>query len=153
VAKVNSLVDWPIIQELYEASQTGVRIDLLVRGTCCLRPGVTGLSDRIRVVSIIDRFLEHARIYYFENGSTPEYYLASADWMPRNLDHRVETAFPVLDPRLQAQVLESLEVQLLDTMKARLLRPDGTSIRVRPDGEVGVRSQDRIYELIGARRD
>jgi polyphosphate kinase len=153
VAKVNSLVDWPIIQELYEASQAGVRIDLLVRGTCCLRPGAPGVSERIKVVSIVDRFLEHARIYYFENGSAPEFYLASADWMPRNLDHRVEVAFPILDPRLQAEVREILDVQLADTVKARLLRPDGTSVRLRPDGGVGVRSQDRIYELIGARRD
>jgi polyphosphate kinase len=153
VAKVNSLVDWPIIQELYEASQAGVRIDLLVRGTCCLRPGVPGMSERIRVVSIVDRFLEHARIYYFENGDTPEYYLASADWMPRNLDHRVEVAFPILDPRLQTEVREILDVQLADRLKARLLRPDGTSIRLRPDSGPGVRSQERIYELIGARRD
>jgi polyphosphate kinase len=155
VAKVNSLVDWPIIQELYEASQSGVRIDLLVRGTCCLRPGVPGLSERIKVVSIVDRFLEHARIYYFENGSAPEYYLASADWMPRNLDHRVETAFPILDPELQAEIREVLEVQLQDTAKARLLQPDGTSVRARPTGGIGdgLRSQDRIYELIGARRD
>jgi polyphosphate kinase len=153
VAKVNSLVDWPIIQELYEASQAGVRIDLLVRGTCCLRPGVPGVSERIKVVSIIDRFLEHARIYYFENGGAAEYYLASADWMPRNLDHRVEVAFPILDPRLQAEVREVMDVQLADTVKARLLRPDGTSVRLHPDGGIGVRSQDRIYELIGAHRD
>ena len=129
VAKVNSLVDWPIIQELYEASQAGVQIDLIVRGTCCLRPGVPGLSERIRVVSIIDRFLEHARVYWFENGGAAEYYLASADWMPRNLDHRVEIAFPILDPRLQDEVRQILEIQLTDSAKARLLQPDGTSIR------------------------
>src|SRR5262245_26823871 len=154
VAKVNSLVDWPIIEELYEASQAGVRIDLLVRGTCCLRPGVPGLSERIRVVSIIDRFLEHARVYCFENGGAPEYYLASADWMPRNLDHRVEIAFPILDPKLQGEVREMLDVQLRDTTKARLLQPDGTSTRVRVvAGAEPLRSQERLYELIGARRD
>jgi polyphosphate kinase len=152
VAKVNSLVDWPIIQELYAASRAGVRIDLIVRGTCCLRPGVPGLSEGIRVVSIIDRFLEHARIYCFENGGAVEYYLASADWMPRNLDHRVETAFPLLDPRLQAEVREILEVQLADTVKARLLQPDGSSVRARPEGGGALRSQERLYELIAGRR-
>jgi polyphosphate kinase len=152
VVKVNSLVDWPLIQELYAASQAGVEIDLIVRGTCCLRPGVPGLSERIRVVSIVDRFLEHARIYRFENGGAPEYYLASADWMPRNLDHRVEIAFPILDPRLQAEVREILEVQLQDTVKARLLQPDGTSIRARAVGSAPLRSQERLYELIGSRR-
>jgi polyphosphate kinase len=154
VAKVNSLVDWPIIQELYEASQAGVRIDLIVRGTCCLRPGVPGMSDNIRVVSIIDRFLEHARVYFFENGGQSECYLASADWMPRNLDHRVEIAFPILDPKLQTEVREILDVQLRDTTKARLLQPDGTSIRARAvAGAEPLRSQERLYELIGARRD
>jgi polyphosphate kinase len=154
VAKVNSLVDWPIIQELYEASQAGVKIDLIVRGTCCLRPGVPGMSENIRVVSIIDRFLEHARIYSFENSGESEYYLASADWMPRNLDHRVEIAFPILDPKLQAEIREILDVQLRDTTKARLLQPDGTSIRARAvAGTEPLRSQERLYELIGARRD
>jgi polyphosphate kinase len=152
VAKVNSLVDWPIIQELYDASQAGVQVDLIVRGTCCLRPGVPGLSERIRVVSIIDRFLEHARIYCFENGGATEYYLSSADWMPRNLDHRVEVAFPILDPRLQAEIRQMLDLQLADTAKARLLRPDGTSVRARPEAGAGLRSQERLYELIGARR-
>jgi polyphosphate kinase len=153
VAKVNSLVDWPIIQELYEASQAGVQVDLIVRGTCCLRPGVPGLSERIRVVSIIDRFLEHARVYWFENGGAAEYYLASADWMPRNLDHRVEIAFPILDPRLQEEVRQILEIQLADSAKARLLQPDGTSVRVRAPGGAPIRSQERIYELIGSYRD
>jgi polyphosphate kinase len=153
VAKVNSLVDWPIIQELYEASQAGVQVDLIVRGTCCLRPGVPGLSERIRVVSIIDRFLEHARVYWFENGGAAEYYLASADWMPRNLDHRVEIAFPILDPRLQEEVRQILEIQLADSAKAHLLQPDGTSVRVRAPGGAPIRSQERIYELIGSYRD
>ena len=152
VAKVNSLVDWPIIQELYDASQAGVQIDLIVRGTCCLRPGVPGMSERIRVVSIIDRFLEHARVYCFENGGATEYYLASADWMPRNLDHRVETAFPILDPRLQAEIRQMLDVQLADTAKAHLLQPDGTSVRARPDGSAALRSQERLYELIPGHR-
>jgi polyphosphate kinase len=152
VAKVNSLVDWPIIQELYEASQAGVEIDLIVRGTCCLRPGVPGMSERIRVLSIVDRFLEHARVYCFENGGATEYYLASADWMPRNLDHRVETAFPILDPRLQAEIRQMLEVQLADTAKTRVLQPDGTSVRMRPESGAGLRSQERIYELIGGPR-
>jgi polyphosphate kinase len=154
VAKVNSLVDWPIIQELYDASRAGVRIDLIVRGTCCLRPGVPGMSENIRVVSIIDRFLEHARVYCFENAGQPEYYLASADWMPRNLDHRVEIAFPILDPKLQTEVREILDIQLRDTAKARLLQPDGASIRARAAaGEKPLRSQERLYEVIGARRD
>jgi polyphosphate kinase len=110
---------------------------------------VPGLSDRIRVVSIIDRFLEHARIYFFENGGAPEYYLASADWMPRNLDHRVEIAFPILDPRLQAQVREALDVQLMDSVKARLLQPDGSTVRTEGRGPGAIRSQERIYQLIG----
>ena len=102
IAKLNNLVDRRLIEELYAASEAGVPIDLIVRGICCLRPEVPGLSENIRVVSIVDRYLEHARIFYFENAGSPEYLLASADWMPRNLDRRVEIAFPVLDPRLAA---------------------------------------------------
>jgi polyphosphate kinase len=97
IAKVNSLIDPAVIEELYLASQAGVQIDLIVRGMCSLRPGMEGLSERIRVVSVIDRYLEHARIFYFHNNGKPEYLLSSADWMQRNFDHRVEIAFPVLD--------------------------------------------------------
>jgi polyphosphate kinase len=151
ISKMNSLVDVRVIEELYAASHAGVEIDLIVRGICCLRPGVPGLSDRIRVLSIVDRYLEHARIFYFENNGEPEYWLSSGDWMPRNLDHRVEVAFPVLEPALQAQLREILDVQLADRVKARRLLPGGTTERIRPDrGEV-IRAQERLYELIVAR--
>jgi polyphosphate kinase len=150
IAKMNGLVDRRLIEELYEASGAGVRIDLIVRGICCLRPEVPGLSDNIRVISIIDRYLEHARVFFFENAGEVEYLLASADWMPRNLDRRVEIAFPVLDPKLQAQVREILEVQLADTVKARRILPDGSSIRVQADGRPPLRSQERLYDLTGA---
>jgi polyphosphate kinase len=147
VAKLNSLVDRRMIEELYAASEAGVRIDLIVRGICCLRPEVPGLSDNIRVISIVDRYLEHARIFHFQNSNAPETLLASADWMPRNLDRRVEIAFPVLDPALQAQVERILEVQLADTVKARRILGDGTSVRVHPAGRPVVRSQEKLYEL------
>jgi polyphosphate kinase len=147
IAKVNSLVHQALIEALYAASQAGVQIDLIVRGICCLRPGVPGLSENIRVISIIDRYLEHARIFYFHNAGEPEYFLASADWMPRNLDRRVEIAFPVLDPRLQAQLQEILDTQLADTAKARVLLPDGSSHRLRNNGALPLRSQERLYEL------
>jgi polyphosphate kinase len=145
IAKVNSLVDPTLIEELYRASGAGVQIDLIIRGICCLRPGVPGLSDRIRAVSIVDRFLEHARIFYFGNHEAPEYLLASADWMPRNLDRRVEIAFPVLDPGLRAQIAAILDVQLGDTVKARLIRSDGTSQRIA--ASPALRSQERLWEL------
>jgi len=110
---------------------------------------VPGLSDRIRAISIVDRYLEHARIFYFENGGAPEYWLASADWMPRNLDHRVEVAFPILDPPLQDRISDILTIQLSDTVKARRILPDGTSERVRADVRPSVRSQERLYEMWG----
>jgi polyphosphate kinase len=148
IAKMNGLVDRALIEELYAASQAGVTVDLIVRGICCLRPGIPGLSDRIRVISIVDRYLEHARAFYFHNHGQAEYWLASADWMPRNLDHRVELAFPVLDPRLQSQIREVLEVQLTDTVKAREIQIDGASTRVGSAGAAAVRSQERLYALV-----
>jgi polyphosphate kinase len=149
IAKMNSLVDRRLIEELYAAGQAGVKIDLILRGICCLRPEVPGLSDNIRAISIIDRYLEHARIFYFENAGSPEYLLASADWMPRNLDRRVEVAFPVLEPALQAQVREILDIQLADTVKARRLLGDGTSVRVRAEGRPPLRSQENLWEVSG----
>jgi len=150
IAKMNGLVDRRLIEELYEASGAGVSIDLIVRGICCLRPQVPGLSDNIRVISIVDRYLEHARIFFFENAGEVEYLLASADWMPRNLDRRVEIAFPVLDPKLQVQVREILDIQLADTVKARRILPDGSSVRVQAEGRPPLRSQERLYDLTGA---
>jgi polyphosphate kinase len=147
IAKMNGLMDEALIEELYAASAAGVEIDLIIRGICCLRPGVPGLSERIRVRSIVDRYLEHARILYFENAGEPEYLLASSDWMPRNLDHRVEIAFPILMAPLQARVREVLDTQLADNVKARIILPDGRSERINAAGMPPVRSQDRLYEL------
>lgn len=126
-----------------------MRIDLIVRGICCLRPGVPGLSENIRVISIVDRYLEHARISYFENAGEGEYLLASADWMPRNLDRRVEIAFPVLEPVLKAQIREILQTQLADTVKARRILADGRSVRLGATGRPALRSQERLYEATG----
>ncbi|MGK2934067.1 MAG: polyphosphate kinase 1 [Gemmatimonadaceae bacterium] len=126
IAKMNALVDEETITALYGASEAGVEIDLIVRGICCLRPGLPGVSERIRVLSIIGRFLEHSRIWYWENGGEPEYYFGSPDWMPRNLDRRVECVAPVEDPRLQPRIKALLETCLADNRQAWELRPDGT---------------------------
>lgn len=145
IAKMNALVDADMINELYAASAAGVPIRLLVRGICSLKPGVPGLSDNISAISIIDRFLEHARVYIFENDGNREYFLSSGDWMTRNLDRRVEVAFPVLDPELQQQVQDIIDLQLADNVKARVLLPDGTNFRRKIEGKP-VRSQEALYE-------
>lgn len=130
IAKINSLLDKNIVQSLYRASQAGVEIDLLVRGICSLRPGVRGISDRIRVRSIVGRFLEHSRIFCFENGGEPEVYIGSADWMPRNLHERVEILFPLKNPFLRDRVRhEILAAYLADNVKARFLQKDGRYLR------------------------
>jgi polyphosphate kinase len=130
IAKMNALLDVNIIQALYRASQAGVEIDLIVRGMCALRPGVRGLSDRIRVRSIVGRFLEHTRIYYFENGGEPEIYTGSADWMSRNLHERVEVLFPIKSPLLRDRVVhEILPAYLADNVKSRFLQSDGRYLR------------------------
>ena len=129
IAKMNALLDKNIIAALYRASQAGVEIDLIVRGMCALRPGIRGVSDRIRVRSIVGRFLEHSRIFYFANGGQEEVYLASADWMPRNLYERVETMFPVRDTMLRERIRhEILDAYLADTMKSRVLKRDGSYV-------------------------
>lgn len=150
IAKMNALVEPDAIEALYAAARAGVRIDLIVRGICCLRPGVPGVSENIRVISIVDKFLEHSRISYFENNGDPEVFLSSADWMPRNFRRRVELMFPIEDPKLKRRVIdEVLGISLADNVKARILRPDGTYERVPPPGpdERAVRSQVEFQRL------
>jgi polyphosphate kinase len=146
IFKINSLVDKPMSRLLYEASQAGVRIDLIVRGMCCLRPGMSGTSENIRVISIVGRFLEHSRIYYFQNGGDEQIYLGSADLMPRNLDRRVEVLFPVENQKLVRRLRDQvLSVYLADNVKARLMQADGSYVRIRPqDGAEAIDSQSRL---------
>jgi polyphosphate kinase len=149
IAKMNSLVDTRIIRKLYEASRAGVRIDLLVRGICCLRPGLPGVSENICVLSILDRFLEHSRIYYFHNGGNPEIYSGSADWMPRNFKKRAEILYPIEDTELKTRIInEILMTYLNDNGKARLMQGDGSYVRVKPkDGGKQVRSQSALIAI------
>jgi polyphosphate kinase len=145
-AKMNALVDEDVIRALYDAAKAGVRIRLNVRGICCLRPGVKGLSETIQVVSVVDRFLEHARIFYFRNGGDEEVYLSSADWMPRNLDKRIELLFPVESEEGKQKVLAALDAPFQDNVKARWLQPDGSYKRRRPaKGEEPFRAQLQLY--------
>jgi polyphosphate kinase len=142
IAKMNALVDGDLIQALYRASQAGVQIDLLVRGICCLRPQWPGLSENITVRGIVDRFLEHSRLFYFENGGHPEMWAGSADWMPRNFFRRIEAVFPIEDPRLRRRLKqELLAIPMADNVKAWNLQPDGSYERVREKNSKLVRSQ------------
>jgi len=151
MAKVNSLTDPKIIRALYKASQMGVRIDLVVRGMCCLRPGVPGVSHNIQVRSIVGRFLEHSRIYYFGNGGDEQLFLSSADWMERNLDKRVETCFPVEGKKLITRVKKELESYLTDNTQAWLLQPDGRYQRITPFGNANPRNaQAALLEKLTA---
>ncbi|PSB12458.1 polyphosphate kinase 1 [filamentous cyanobacterium CCP2] len=148
IAKMNSLVDSQIIALLYEASQVGVQIDLIVRGICCLRPGVEGVSENIRVISIVGRYLEHSRIFYFQNDGKEEVYIGSADWMPRNLDRRVEAITPVEDPDLVKDLEEILSVMLSDNRQAWELQPDGSYVQRRPkEGEPPRSSQEMLTKM------
>ena len=148
VAKMNALVDQRLITNLYEASCAGVQIDLIVRGICCLRPGVPGISENIRVISVVGRFLEHSRIYYFHNQGKEEVYIGSADWMPRNLDRRVEAIVPVEDPELIKDLQEILAVMLADNRQAWELQPDGRYIQRHPaDGVQEQCAQKILMEM------
>jgi polyphosphate kinase len=151
IAKFNSLTEKNIMQALYRASQAGVEIDLIIRGICCLRPGIPGLSENIRVRSIIGRFLEHTRIYHFHHGGDELVYCSSADWMERNLFNRVETCFPINDPALKAQILEQgLHIYLRDNSRAWELQPDGHYQRVQPqNGEEHFIAQQSLLDTLG----
>jgi polyphosphate kinase len=135
IAKMNAIVDPEIIEALYDASRAGVQIDLIVRGICCLRPGIEGVSDHIRVISIVGRFLEHSRVYYFRNAGEEEFYFGSADWMPRNFDRRVEAVAPVEDPDLHERLRSLLDTCLNDNRQAWDLQSDGSYVQRQPNGE------------------
>lgn len=146
-AKLNALVDEPMIEALYAASQAGVKIRLNVRGICCLRPGVPGLSENITVTSVVDRYLEHSRILYFYHGGDERMFISSADWMPRNLDRRVELLVPVDDPAAKQKLLGILKIHLHDNVKARKLLPNGAYERVKAGPKTDrVRSQEALYQ-------
>jgi polyphosphate kinase len=145
-AKLNSLVDPELIEALYRASAAGVEIKLNVRGICCLRPGVPNLSKNISVVSIIDRYLEHSRILFFHHGGDRRVFISSADWMPRNLDHRVELLVPVEDQTLKDRLLLTLRTYFKDNVKSRRLLPDGRYERIRSSGKrPPLRAQETLY--------
>ncbi|UOF88606.1 RNA degradosome polyphosphate kinase [Fodinisporobacter ferrooxydans] len=146
IAKMNSLTDKEIIKALYKASCAGVKIDLIVRGICCLRPGIPGVSENIHVRSIIGRFLEHSRIYYFHNGGNEQFYLASADWMTRNMIGRVEILFPVIQENLKTKLSNILQTMLLDNTKARILQSDGSYSRQIDQGAIQINSQMHFYQ-------
>lgn len=146
IAKMNSLCDRDVIAALYEASAAGVKIDLVVRGICCLKVGIPGVSENISVRSIVGNFLEHSRIYYFYNNGQEEVYCSSADWMPRNLEKRVEILFPVERPELKEEVIHILDIELQDNVKAHVLQPDDTYVKVDRRGKVALNSQDYFVE-------
>jgi polyphosphate kinase len=151
-AKLNSLVDRRTIEALYQASQAGVPIDLMVRGICCLRPGLTGISETIRVFSVVDRFLEHSRIMVFGEGNKEQVFLSSADWMPRNFDRRVEAMFPVEAENLRRRIVEEIiPTYLNDNRRMRMLKPDGTYVRVSAHGAPPHRSQVELLALAATR--
>jgi polyphosphate kinase len=149
LAKLNSLVDSSVIKSLYRASQAGVSVDLIVRGICCLRPGIPGVSENIRVRSIVDRFLEHSRIFVFGPDDDAKVFLSSADWMPRNFYRRVEIMFPLESPAIKKRIIsEILPFYLADNVKARELRQNGTYRRVKAGADVpSHRAQSELLEL------
>ncbi|KXU81452.1 MULTISPECIES: polyphosphate kinase 1 [Aeromonas] len=146
--KINNLVDRDLINRLYAASQAGVPIQMIIRGMCALRPGVPGLSDNIRVISIIDRFLEHPRVMVFHNKGNPQLYISSADWMSRNIDGRIEVGTPIYDERLKQRILDILELQLSDTCKARVIDADQKNEYVKRGNRRKIRSQVAIYDYL-----
>ncbi len=146
MAKLNAVADPRLIEALYAASKAGVRVDLNVRGVCCLKPGVPGLSENIRVISIVDRFLEHSRVLYFRHGGEPRVFISSADWLPRNLDKRIELLVPVEDETCRARLINLLKTCLADTAKGRWLQPDGSYTRPETAGRNVLRSQEILYE-------
>ncbi|OIJ22157.1 RNA degradosome polyphosphate kinase [Anaerobacillus alkalidiazotrophicus] len=148
IAKMNSLTDKPIITKLYEASQAGVTIELIIRGICCLRPGILDVSENIRVISIVDRFLEHSRIFYFQHGGDHSLFLSSADWMTRNMERRIEILFPIINNKIKDRIKNILEIMIKDNVKARQQNKDGTYTYVQKSkNEREIQSQNIFYQM------
>ncbi|MFD0770907.1 RNA degradosome polyphosphate kinase [Bacillus sp. CGMCC 1.60114] len=147
IAKMNSLTDKPLIQKLYEASQAGVKVDLIVRGTCCLRPKILGISENIRVISVVGRYLEHSRIYYFHHNGEEKLFLSSADWMTRNMEKRVEISFPILEFDMKARIKDILQLILDDNVKAREQNEYGEYYYVANDGAQEMESQMKLFQM------
>jgi polyphosphate kinase len=146
IIKLNSIVDRKVAEKMYEASQAGVRIDLINRGICVLKPGIAGVSENIHAFSIVDKYLEHSRVYVFANGGNPQYYTASADWMPRNFDHRIEVICPILDPDIQRELWDFLQIQIRDNVKSRYLSPDLLNQYRTTEESEPHRAQFEIYD-------
>ncbi len=148
ILKLNSLVDKKIARKLYQASQAGVKIKLICRGICILKPGVKGVSDNIEIISIVDRFLEHSRIYIFASGGSPKYYIGSADWMVRNFDHRFEVICPIYDQNIQEELMDIVNIQLADNVKARYINNEPNNVYKPKNKKDPVRAQFKIYDYL-----
>jgi polyphosphate kinase len=146
--KMNSIQDEKIIRKLYKASNAGVKIKMIIRGICCIVPGIKGYSENIEIISIVDRFLEHARVFVFHNSGDPKIYLSSADWMVRNLSHRLETAFPIYDPAIKQEILDYFQIQLADNVKARIIEKDFLNEYAKSESDLTTRSQVETYYYI-----
>ena len=153
IIKLNSLVDQALIMKLYDAAKAGVKVDMVIRGICCAYTGGKSLKNNIRAISIIDEYLEHARVFVFDNGKKPQIFISSADWMVRNLDHRIETACPIYDPGIQQELIDILNIQLAENVKGRILDDEQSNTYIEPGrGEEEVRSQVAIYEYLKHKR-
>jgi polyphosphate kinase len=146
ILKINSIVDYDMIQKLYQASMAGVKIKAIIRGMCSLIPGVPGLSDNIKVISIVDKYLEHSRVFVFCNNRKELYYISSADWMPRNLDNRIEIAAPIFDPDIRKEIKSMLNIQWKDNVKARIIDASGNNQYKSSHNSRKVRSQMELYK-------
>jgi polyphosphate kinase len=146
--KVNNLVDKGLVNKLYQASEAGVKVRAIIRGMCSLVPGLEGLSDNIVITSIVDRFLEHPRVFIFENGGDKDVYISSADWMTRNLDHRIEVATPILDSTLKQRIIDIIDIQLKDTVKARWIDKEMSNTYVPRGNKRKIRSQVETYNYL-----
>jgi polyphosphate kinase len=148
IIKVNNLQERDMVEELYEASRAGVKVDLIVRSICCVAPGIEGQSENITIRRIVDRYLEHARVFMFYNNGEPEFYMGSADWMSRNLYSRIEVIFPIYDEKLKKEINDILQLQLNDTKKAVLFRADLSNEKILTIGDRSIPAQEAIYNYV-----